>query len=414
MTNPRSNPNLSKINVQSVDEAAKKFAGAIRKTPLIRSLRFEETFGFKHPIYFKAENLQHTGSFKVRGALNKILNIEDKARENGVITASAGNHAQGVAYHCQRLKIPATIVMPENTPFVKSNSTRRMGAKVIFHGASYQEAYEEALKIQKQEGSEYVHAFDDEEVVIGQGTVGKEIWEELPGIEVFVCPIGGGGLLAGAGAYLREKNPKIKMVALQAEGSSNFLPSLRLGKPAILEKVETIAEGIAVKKMGDLNYEICSRLVDKTIIVNDDEIAAGLLWILENEKLFVEGCGGAAVAAVMKQPEIVTGPTVIVLSGGNLDVNLLSRIIERGLIQAGRRTHFEATIPDVPGSLQKLIQVIAEQRASIVEVEHERMFSRTSLKEVNTHLIVETEGFEHIERLKAALREKGMEYRFLS
>jgi len=414
MTNPRSNPTPSKINVQSIDEAAKKFGNAIRKTPLIRSLRFEETFGFKHPVYFKAENLQHTGSFKVRGALNKILSIQDKARKNGVITASAGNHAQGVAYHCQRLNISATIVMPENTPSVKSNSTRRMGAKVIFHGASYQEAFEEALKIQKAEGSEYVHAFDDEDVMIGQGTVGKEIWDELPEVEVFVCPVGGGGLFAGAGIYLREKNSRIKIVALQAEGASSFLPSLEAGRPVVLGKVDTIAEGIAVKKMGDLNFEICKKIVGETIVVNDDEIAAGLLWILENEKLFVEGCGGAAVAALIKRPEIVTGPTAVILSGGNLDVNLLSRIIERGLIQTGRRTHFEATIPDVPGSLQKLIQIIAEQRASIVEVEHERMFSRNSLKEVNTHLIVETEGFEHIERLKAALREKGMESRFPS
>jgi len=266
--------------------------------------------------------------------------------------------------------------------------------------------------LQKQRGLAYVHAFDDPEIIIGQGTVAKEIWEDLPEIEVFVCPIGGGGLLAGAGTYLKEKNPKLKLVALQAEGSSNFLPSLKAGKPITLERVNTIAEGIAVKRMGDLPFDLCRRLVDETIVVNDDAIAEGLLWILENEKLFVEGCGGASIAAVAKKPEIVTGPTVVLLSGGNLDVNLLAKIIERGLSQSGRRTHFEATIPDVPGSLQRLIQVIAEQRASIVEVDHERMFSRTNLKEVNTHLIVETDGFEHIERLKAALAEKGLECRF--
>jgi threonine dehydratase len=180
-----------------------------------------------------------------------------------------------------------------------------------------------------------------------------------------------------------------------------------------LDKVNTIAEGIAVKRMGDLPFEICKQLVNETIVVDDDAIAEGLLWILENEKLFVEGCGGASVAAVAQRPEVVTGPTVVLLSGGNLDVNLLAKIIERGLIESGRRTHFEATIPDVPGSLQRLIQVIAEQRASIVQVDHERMFSRTNLKEVNTHLIVETDGFEHIDRLKQALSEKRLDCRFL-
>jgi threonine dehydratase len=401
-----------KIDCQSIDQAAERFAGAIRRTPLIRSLRFEERLGVKHPVYFKAENLQHTGSFKLRGSLQKILSIQTQAKQTGVITASAGNHGQGVAYHCQRLGIKATIVMPLNTPFVKANATRRMGAEVIFFGESYQEAFQEAVRLQKERGLAYVHAFDDPEIIIGQGTVAKEIWEDLPEIEVFVCPIGGGGLLAGAGTYLKEKNPKLKLVALQAEGSSNFLPSLKAGQPITLERVNTIAEGIAVKRMGDLPFDLCRNLVDETILVSDDAIAEGLLWILENEKLFVEGCGGASIAAVAKKPGIVTGPTVVLLSGGNLDVNLLAKIIERGLSQSGRRTHFEATIPDVPGSLQRLIQVIAEQRASIIEVDHERMFSRTNLKEVNTHLIVETDGFEHIERLKAALAEKGLECRF--
>jgi threonine dehydratase len=402
-----------KIDCSKIDAAANGFGSAVRKTPLIRSLKFEERLGVRFPIYFKAENLQHTGSFKLRGSLQKLLSIRDQAKKSGVITASAGNHGQGVAYHCKNLGIRATIVMPVNTPFVKANATQRMGAEVIFFGESYQEAYEEALRIQKKQGLAYVHAFDDPEIMIGQGTVAKEIWEELPEIEVFVCPIGGGGLFAGAGSYLREKNPNIRLIALQAEGSSNFLPSLQAGKPITLDKVNTIAEGIAVKRMGDLPFEICKQLVNETIVVDDDAIAEGLLWILENEKLFVEGCGGASVAAVAQRPEVVTGPTVVLLSGGNLDVNLLAKIIERGLIESGRRTHFEATIPDVPGSLQRLIQVIAEQRASIVQVDHERMFSRTNLKEVNTHLIVETDGFEHIDRLKQALSEKRLDCRFL-
>lgn len=401
------------VSVDRIEQASKDFQGAIRKTPLIRSPRFEQTCGARFPIYFKAENLQHTGSFKVRGALTKILKIKDRAIEKGVITASAGNHGQGVAYHSQRLGIRATIVMPVNTPFVKMNSTRKMGARVVLFGESYQEAYQEALRIRDQEKLEYVHAFDDEDVIVGQGTLGKEILDELPEVEVFVCPIGGGGLIAGAGAYLLGKKPQTKIVGLQASGCSTFLPSLGAGRPITLDKVDTIAEGISAKRMGDLTFEICSQIVSETLLVDDDEIAEGLLWVLENEKLFVEGCGGAAVAAVMKKPEIVTGPTVVVLSGGNLDVNLLSKIINRGLIRAGRRVHFEATIPDVPGSLQKLIEVVAEQRASIVEVAHERMFSRTSLREVNTHLIVETEGFDHIDRLKAALEAKGLSCRFL-
>lgn len=401
------------LTAQLIDEAYVRIRDATRKTPLFRSEALERKLQVSFPIYLKAENLQHTGSFKVRGALNKLLGIQEEATRKGVITASAGNHAQGVAYHCQRLGIHAKILMPTTTPVVKVQSTKQWGAEVLLHGESYQEAYEEARRLQKKEGRLYIHAFDDEAIVAGQGTLGREILEGLPQIDLLIAPIGGGGLLAGMALYLKEKNPKTRVMGVQAEGCSTFLPSLKAGKPITLETVNTIAEGISAKRMGDLTFDLCRKLVDEPLTVNDEEISEGVLWVLENEKLFVEGCGGATIAALIKKPQIVQGPTVVVLSGGNLDVNLLARIIERGLVKAGRLVQIEATIPDVSGSLFRLIQVIADQKASIMQINHERVFSDIGLREVFTHIELETQGPDHVERLRKALKDKGLNVRFL-
>lgn len=400
------------VSSEQIDAAAAQLEGVIRKTPLFRSTALELKLKSKHPIYLKAENLQYTGSFKVRGALNKILSILPEAKKHGIVTASAGNHAQGVAFHARHLKLKAKIVMPINTPLVKLRATKALGAEVVLFGESYQEAYEEARRIQRDENREYVHAFDDLAVIIGQGTLAKEILDECPDIDNLIVPIGGGGLIAGVGTYFLAKRPHAKVIGVQADGSASFPASIEAGHPVTLERVDTIAEGIAVKRLGDLTFEIAKDLVSQTIVVNDEEISEGLLWVLENERLFVEGCGGAAIAALFKNPEIVQGPTAVILTGGNLDVNLLARIIERGLAKSGRLFQFEAVIPDIPGSLEKLIHVLAEQKASIVQIDHERVFRRMGLREVNTQVLVETDGPEHVRRIKEALLQKPWQVRF--
>jgi len=400
------------LKLDKIDRAYELIKSSIRRTPLLRSEVIERKISSVHPIYFKLENLQYTGSFKARGALNKLLSVREKAKANGVITASAGNHAQGLAFHCQRLGIKAKIVMPEGTPLVKVNSTKQWGAEIVFFGDSYQEAAQRALEIQKKENLEYIHAFDDEDVIAGQGTIAIEILEDLPTAKVLVAPIGGGGLLAGVGSYFKSKVKDAKVFAVQASGCSNFLPSLEAGKPVSLQTINTIADGIAVKRMGDLPFEICKAIVDDTILVTDEEISAGVLWLLENERLFAEGCGGAAIAAVLQSPEIVTGPTVVIISGGNLDVTLLARIIERGLVKTGRLIMLDVLIPDQPGSLHRLLQVFADLKASIIQIKHERVFESVSLKDVYTTISAETQGPDHVQKIRQALAEKGWEAKF--
>jgi len=400
------------FDISRIESAYTRIRESLRRTPLIRSELFERHFGISSPVYFKAENLQYTGSFKARGSLNKILSILPVAREKGVVTASAGNHAQGVAFHAHRLGVRAKIVMPERSPIIKLKSTRSWGAEVILKGDSYQESYDYAVELQKKEGLEFVHAFEDVEVIAGQGSLGIEVLEDCPDIENYFCPIGGGGLLAGSGSYLKAKRPELKIFAIQAEGCSTFLPSLEAGAPVRIEKSDTIAEGMSAKQMGKITFELCRDLVDETILVNDEEISQGVLWLLENEKLFVEGCGGATFAGVIHAAQALKGPSVVVLSGGNLDINMLTRIIERGLVKSGRRIQFEATIPDRPGSLEKLIHLIAEEKASILNVSHERVFGPSSLREVNTHVQVETEGLEHLESLKKRLLSSPWPMRF--
>ncbi len=400
------------ITAEQIEHAYKKIHSSIRHTPLLRSEVFERKIGAKFPVYFKLENLQLTGSFKSRGALNKLLSVEGTAKKKGVITASAGNHAQGVAYHAQRLGIHAKIVMPETTPLVKVNSTKQWGAEIVFFGESYQEAFEKAKEIQASEGREYIHAFDDNDVIAGQGTIALEVLRDCPDVGVFLAPIGGGGLLSGCAVYMQAKKPDCKMLAVQATGSSTFIPSLEKGSPITLPTVSTIAEGMACKRMGDLTFEVCKNTVKKTILVDDEEISQGILWLLENERVFAEGCGGASVAALIKNPEVVTAPTVVVVSGGNLDVNLLARIIERGLVKSGRLAMVDVQIPDAPGSLHKLIQTFAELKASIVQIHHERVFAQSSLKEVYTTISLETQGSDHVERIREALQSKGWRARF--
>jgi len=390
-----------------VDKAYEKISSATRKTPLYRTYNLENRLKSKHPIYFKVESLQHTGSFKVRGALNKLLSVLEKAKKSGVVAASAGNHAQGVAYHAKRLGVNAKIVMPERTPLTKLSSTKKWGAEILLFGESYQEAFAKALEIQKTEGRELIHAFDDDAVIAGQGTIAKEVYDELPEVEVFIAPMGGGGLLSGCGSYFKAKNPKIKVHAVQVEGCSSYIPSLKAGQPITLSRINTIAEGMAAKRLGDRTFEICRKVVDSCWLVSDEEIAESMLWLLENARLFVEGCAGASMAAIVKNPKIITGPTVILLSGGNLDLNLMARVIERGLNKSGRLCQIELRLTDVPGSLEKLVHVFNQENANIIEINHERVFGEASIREAYLDVTLETSGFDHIERIHKALHKEG-------
>ena len=398
------------ITVREIEKIYPEIAKTLRRTPLFRSKALENVCGVSTPIYLKAENLQITGSFKSRGALAKLLSLSEAQKKQGIIAASGGNHAQGVAYHAQRLGIQAKIIMPQSTPWVKINATKQWGAEIELLGDSYQEAFQEALKIQKEENRIFIHAFDDEAIVCGQGTIALEILEDCPSLEVFISPIGGGGLMAGSAVYLKEKKPNIKIVGVQAEGCSTFIPSREAKKPITLASASTIAEGISAKRMGDITFEICNRLVDRAVTVSDEEISEGILWCLENERLFVEGCAGATVAAALKYRDLLTGPAVVLLSGGNLDVNLLARIIERGLVKAGRLLHLVFTIPDAPGSLHRLLETFATERASILQVRHDRIFGKSSLREVQAQIISETQGPDHNERLMKQLTAKGYRY----
>ncbi len=402
------------VSVEDIEKAYKKIASYIRRTPLIRSTALEKKLQYSSPIFLKAENLQITGSFKARGALSKLLSLSDDEKSQGVIAASAGNHAQGVAYHAQSLGIDSKIVMPMASPWVKVNATRQWGAKVEFHGESYQEAYAKALEIQKSEKRIFIHAFDDAHIISGQGTLALEVLEDCPSIETFICPVGGGGLMSGAATYFKDKRSSLRLMAVQAEGCSTFIPSRQAHKPITLATASTIAEGMSAKRMGDITFEICDRLVDDAVTVSDEEIAEGLLWCLENERLFVEGCAGATLAAAIKYRDRLKGPTVILLSGGNLDVNLLARIIERGLKKAGRLLHLVFTIPDVPGSLHRLLETFATEGANIVQVRHDRIFGRSALREVQTQIIVETQGLEHNRRLTEQLQAHHWNFRVSS
>ncbi len=400
----------SGVTLLGIKAARELLAGVVHKTPLHFSHTFSRMTGSE--VYLKCENLQRSGSFKLRGAYVKIAKLTVKEKRKGVVAASAGNHAQGVALAAARAGIRATVVMPRHAPITKVMATKGYGARVILWGETYDDAKARALHLHRKTGATYIPAFDDYDVIAGQGTVGLEILEELPDCDALVVPIGGGGLVSGVALGAKESRPEIKVYGVQAKGAASLPLSLEKGRLVSLDRVETIADGIAVKKPGQLTFPLIQRYVDGIATVDDDEIASTILLLLERSKLLVEGAGAVGLAALLNGKLSLSGKkVVVVLSGGNIDIPLLSRILEKGLAKAGRYLRLEVPLQDRPGALKEFLAVVARAEANVISVEHDRLDPRMPINRVEVYLTVETRDTSHGEELLEALREKGYEVR---
>ena len=362
-------------------------------------------------VFLKLDNQQRTGAFKERGALNRILLLSEEEKARGVIAASAGNHAQAVAYHATRRGVPAHIVMPLMTPLVKTSATRGFGAEVILHGANYDEACAEALRICDAEDMTFLHPFDDHDVINGQGTIGLELLEQIQGLEAVVVPIGGGGLISGVACALKESNPSIRVVGVETERLPSMLRAIEQGGPVTLPAEATIADGIAVRRAGDLTLPLVKRFVDEIVTVDEEEIANAILILLEREKTLAEGAGAVALAALLqKKTSLAQQRTAVLVCGGNIDVSLLARIIERGLVKDGRRVRIRVHLADRPGALHHLTKILSDQRANIVETLHNRAYYGVNLGDTVIDITLETRGAAHITAIAHALETEGYRY----
>jgi threonine dehydratase len=395
------------LSLADVRDARERVAEVARWTPLEYSHSFSEMTGAE--VHLKLETFQRTGSFKIRGATNCITQLSAEARAAGVVTASAGNHAQGVALAASRAGVDATVVMPEYAPTSKVAATRRYGARVVLHGEDYSEAEARAHEIEREEGRTYVHAYDDPDVMAGQGTMGLEILEDCPAVETVVVPIGGGGLISGVATAIKEQRPDVRIVGVQAEGAAGVTESLRKGHPVALESVDTIADGIAVRRVGDHPFEVIRDRVDEVVEVADAETAVAVTHLLERSKTLVEGAGAVSLAALLAgafeyDPEEVV---VTALCGGNIDMNTLTTVILRGLVETGRYLKIRTMLEDQPGSLSHLLSVVAEMDANIYAIRHDRTSRHIELNDTEVELDLETRGPDHVEELLAAIREAG-------
>lgn len=393
-------------SIKQIKNAKKMLKEIVHETPLEYNTTFSELTG--NQIYLKLENLQKTGSFKVRGAFNKIMKLSENERKKGVIAASAGNHGQGVALAAKKSGIKATIVVPKGTPIIKIQAIKGYDAEVIEYGKSFDEAYQKALKIQKEKKMIFIEPFNDMDIIIGQGTIGLEILKHLPDVDIIVVPIGGGGIISGITLYCKALNPKIKIIGVQSEGVKTLYHSFKKGKLEIPEVKDTIAEGIAVKRPGDITFEIIKNNVDDIVTVNDEEIANAILMLMERAKLIVEGAGAVPLAAILNNKiPVKDKKIVLVLSGGNIDVNLINRIILKGLIKAGRLLKIVTKIKDIPGSLSKILKIIAEEGGNIITIEHNRAKIDLPFKEAEIEIELETKDELHISKILKSLEENN-------
>jgi len=395
------------VTFEDIEDARRLIRPWVYETPCAHSQTLSAMTRTR--LYLKLENLQMTGSYKERGALNRLARLTPEEARQGVIAFSAGNHAQGVAYHAQRLGIDATIVMPLYTPLVKVTSTRRYGAKVILYGESAAEARAESYRIAAEEKRTYIHPFDDRWVIAGQGTVGLELLEQNPYLDAVVVPVGGGGLIAGIALAMKETNPRIKVYGVESVAMASMQASLAAGHIVEVPSQRTLAEGIAVSRVGELPFQLCQRYVDDVVTVDDEEIASAVLTLLEVEKTVVEGSGAAGLAAVMNGHLPVEHKKVaIVLTGGNIDVTMLARIIERGLVKDGRMVRLAARVVDAPGALAKLTALIAQLGGNILQINHERAFARGPLGMSLVEVTLEARGHEHIKEIVTGLEAAGI------
>jgi threonine dehydratase len=400
---------LPMVNLRAIQDAMDRIRGSIAVTPFVHSEKFSRQTG--STIFLKLENLQMTGAFKERGALNKILLLTEQERRHGVIAASAGNHAQAVAYHATKRGIQAQIVMPLTTPLVKVSATRGYGAEVILFGANYDEACDEAMRRSKGHGLTFIHPFDDEAVIAGQGTLGLEMLEQHGDLDALVIPVGGGGLIAGVACAVKETNPKIKIIGVQSSKIASMKSALEKNELVTLPANKTIADGIAVRCAGTHTFPMVRKYVDEIVTVDEEEIASAILQLLEKEKMLAEGAGAAATAAVLNKKTPNHGRKLgVLVSAGNIDVSLLSLIIERGLVKDGRLVRLRVHLPDHPGALQRLAGVIAEQKANIVETNYDRAYYGVVLGDTVIDITMETRGPEHVADVMAALDAAGYPY----
>jgi threonine dehydratase len=398
------------VTFVDIEEARERIKEQIYLSPFPYSETVSRMTGNR--VFFKLENLQMTGSFKERGALNRLLTLAPEQTRRGVITASAGNHGMAVAFQCQRLNTAATIVMPLTAPLIKITRVRQYGAQSILHGNDYDSALAEALRLSQESRLTFISPFDDPFIVAGQGTIGLELYEQNPDLEAVIVPVGGGGLIAGIALALKTLKPKIRVVGVQAEAVPSMQAALENGNPVQVPPATTIADGIAVRAVGATPLELVKRYVDEIVTVSEGEIANAVLLLLEIEKTVAEAAAAAALAAVINKKVSLSKKNVgLIVSGGNIDMNLISRIIEQGLIQDGRLSRIAVVIPDRPGSLARLSQRVAELGANILQIGQSRGFGEMAIGETEVELILETAGAEHIARIHRALQAENFKIR---
>lgn len=392
------------VTLDKIYHAAFILKNVARKTDLIKATKLSE----KCELYLKTENLQETGSFKLRGAYYKISQLDDEEKSKGIIACSAGNHAQGVAMAASQNGIRSVIYMPDGAPISKIEATRQLGADICLVKGAYDDAYDEAIRIQQETGATFIHPFDDDEVIAGQGTIGLEILDELEDVDAIVVPIGGGGLISGIAYAVKHLNPDIKIYGVQAARAASMYESRLAGAPITLDTVDTFADGIAVKHPGDITFEMVEKYVDDIVTVSEDEIAASILALIEKQKVIAEGAGAVAVTAVMFDKLPVDGKKVVcVVSGGNIDVNILSRVITRGLVTSGRNASLTIALTDKPGQLQEVSEIIADCGGNVVAVHHDRADANMAITSCFLKLALETRDHDHINEIKRKLSEAG-------
>lgn len=392
------------MQISDIYDAKEVLKDVISKTPIVHATKIHEN------LWIKAENLQGTGAFKLRGAYNKLSNLTPEEREKGVIAASAGNHAQGVAYSCMKMGIKGTIVMPKTAPLSKIEATRSYGVTVELQGDTFNDAYEYAKNLQEITGAVFIEPFDDPYVIAGQGTIGLEILEKMNDVDTVIVPIGGGGLISGIAAAIKSLRPNCRVIGVQSEHAPSMKESLEQNKMIKLENVSTIADGIAVKTPGNLTFELCRQYVDEVVTVSEEEIAAAILTLLEKMKMVAEGAGATSVAAAMfNKIDLENHKCVAVLSGGNIDVNLLSKIIDLGLMKTGRKAVINMNVIDKPGNLSRVIELISQTGANIISVNHNRIQNAILFNQCRVGIIIETNNQDHIDEVMRILKENGYE-----
>ena len=390
--------------IADVYRADKQLSGVVKKTRLIQSDFFSEQCG--NEVYIKPENMQHTGAFKLRGAYNKISQLTDAEKSKGVITSSAGNHAQGVAFAAQKLGVKAVICMPATTPILKVEATKNFGAEVILKGDSFDDAYAYSLELQKKHGYIYVHPFNDREVLLGQGTTALEIINELKDVDAILVPIGGGGFASGVALATKVVSPNVKVIGVEPENAACMKAALDAGKIVTLQSSDTVADGCAVKTAGTLTFEFCKKYLDEIITVNEMEIMSALLSLIEKHKLIAEGAGVLSLAALNKL-NFKNKKVVAIVSGGNIDISTLSGLIDKALIARGRIFSFNVQLPDKPGELLNIAKILADENANVVKLDHNQALVTNSFKKVLLGVTVETHNLAHIDRIIKALNKNG-------